>query len=252
MERRSKVIWTCGPSGGATVKHLTIKQLNCALPASLSGKLIQRIAWMILSIRGEEKKPHGQSECLHSNKATLRSHRRWSNHQRENKPNARTGNKKMSLFAHISCSVIVQCRALTLVSDGATFPFCYRRRKHVDLWDQAFLFSYTSCYYSCDLNSPAKRFKRPQLIWHKCARPRPDLVWRQCTTAVTDRGDRGDRGDLSSDWLMGQTKSRSPGRKEVYLRCKGTHAENKHLYNFISMGFFDFYERFIQDSYTTS
>lgn len=94
MERRSKVIWTCGPSGGATVKHLTIKQLNCALPASLSGKLIQCVAWMILSIRGEKKKPHGQPECLYSNKATLRSHRRWSNHQRENKPNARTGNKK--------------------------------------------------------------------------------------------------------------------------------------------------------------
>lgn len=214
MERRSKVIWTCGPSGGATVKHLTIKQLNCALPASLSGKLIQCAAWMILSIRGEEKKPHGQPECLHSNKATLRSHRRWSNHQRENKPNARTGNKKCPYLPIYHVQLLCPCRALTLVSDGATFPFCYRRRKHVDLWDQAFLFSYTSCYYSCDLNSrvQAKRFKRPQLIWHKCARPRrPDLGRRLCTAAT----DGGDRGDLSSDWLMGQTKSRSPGRKEV-------------------------------------
>lgn len=225
MERRSKVIWTCGPSGGTTVKHLTIKQLNCALPASLSGKLIQCVAWMILSIRGEGKKSPTVSQSVYI--PTKRHSALIAADQTiRGKLNQMPGPaiKNVPICPYIMLSYCVQCRALTLISGGATFPFCYRRRKRVDLWDQAFLFSYSSCYYSCDLNSQAKRFKRPQLMWHK----RPDVVWRLCT-AVTDRGDRGDRGDLSSDWLTGQTKSTSPGRKEVYLRCKGTHAENKHF-----------------------
>lgn len=44
------------PNGGAAVKHLTIKQLNCGAAVSLSGKLIQRAVRMIPFIRNLKKK----------------------------------------------------------------------------------------------------------------------------------------------------------------------------------------------------
>lgn len=56
-------------SGGATVKCLTIKQLNSSLPVSLSGKWIQDAAWTIFIIGNE----HGHLWCLPSEKGTSRS-----------------------------------------------------------------------------------------------------------------------------------------------------------------------------------
>lgn len=64
-KERNEVIWTCGPNGGAAVKHLTIKQLNCAAAVSLSRKLIQRAVRMIPFIR-DEKSHAPQPEYLHS------------------------------------------------------------------------------------------------------------------------------------------------------------------------------------------
>lgn len=56
-KERNQVIWTGGPNGGAAVKHLTIKQVNCGAAVSLSGKWIQWAVPMIPSSgRGKDKR----------------------------------------------------------------------------------------------------------------------------------------------------------------------------------------------------
>lgn len=72
-KERNEVIWTCGPNGGAAVKHLTIKQLNCAAAVSLSGKLIQRAVRMIPFIRDEKSHAPSQSIYIPSQSDTLPS-----------------------------------------------------------------------------------------------------------------------------------------------------------------------------------
>lgn len=61
----NEVIWTRGPNGGAAVKHLTIKQLNCGAAVSLSGKLIQRAVRMIPFIRNKKKKSLALSRSIY-------------------------------------------------------------------------------------------------------------------------------------------------------------------------------------------
>lgn len=116
-KERNKVIWTCGPSAGAAVKHLTRKQLNCAAAVSLSGKLIQRTVRMIPFIR-DEKATRLARVFTFQAKATLGPRYRQSNRRGKNKESVGTSHEEMSVFAGTLCSAIV--------SDGLTFLILQR------------------------------------------------------------------------------------------------------------------------------
>lgn len=162
MEKRNKVIWTCGPNGGAMVKCLTIKQLKSALTASLSGKWIQYAAWMILIIRNN----HSHLQYLWW---MVRSSYHWSNHQRgRGKINQIPKDLHLPIYLPVQPLCPTSCPEVCLWWDDLSI-FFMEKEKHVDLWEEAWAFRrfYTSFYYSGDLlgelTGRGRGFKRPRL-----------------------------------------------------------------------------------------